>query len=436
MLKDKLLLLAVAILVCQLTKAQYLMDMVDTTKDMGKNMVSLYNRFDNISLTGYIQPQFQVAQTKGELSYAGGNFATNSNSRFMLRRARILFDYSHFPRTGTGASFHFVFQVDATERGVNVRDVWGQLLENKYKMFAFTIGLFARPISYELNLSSAFRESPERGRMSQILMNTERDLGVMVTFEPRIKESKLNFLRVDLGVFNGPGLPASVEDYDSHKDIISRVVIKPRLLSKNVTLGGSAGIYYGGLSQNTPYVYNTTTVAGVKTFVVDSAITNIGNIAPRKYYGADMQLTINNRVGATQLRAEFLGGSQTASATSTQTPGAAFAATQGYYIRNFTGAYFYFLQNLGSVKSQAIIKYDWYDPNIFVKTTEIGAAGSNFNAADIKYSTLGVGYLYYMNEHIKFVLYYDFVYNEITSLPGYTANVKDNVLTLRIQFRF
>jgi len=33
-------------------------------------------------------------------------------------------------------------------------------------------------------------------------------------------------------------------------------------------------------------------------------------------------------------------------------------------------------------------------------------------------------------------LYYDFVYNEITNLPGYTANVKDNVLTLRIQFYF
>jgi hypothetical protein len=436
MLKKILPLLAVTILFCQLLQAQYLMDLIDTSQNMGKNMLDLYNRYDHLKLSGYIQPQFQLAQTKGELSYAGGNFAANSNSRFMLRRARVMINYSNFPKEGNGPSYQFVFQIDATERGVNVRDVWGQVLENKYKMFAFTIGLFARPISYEVNLSSAFRESPERGRMSQILMNTERDLGAMVTFEPRKSTSKLNFLRVDVGVFNGPGLPAPVEDYDSHKDIISRIVIKPQPLTKKITLGGSAGIYYGGLTQNTKYAYNAETVAGIKTFVVDSAVTNVGMVAPRKYYGADMQLTINNRVGSTQFRGEFLGGSQTASSTSTQTPGAAFTGTQGYYVRNFNGAYFYFLQNLGSLKHQVIIKYDWYDPNTFVKTTEIGAVGSNFNAADIKYQTLGVGYIYYMNLNIKSVLYYDFVYNEITSLPGYTANVKDNVLTLRIQFRF
>ncbi len=435
MLKNKLPLLAIAILFCHLAKAQYLMDMIDTSKAMGKSLLDLHDRYDNIRLSGYIQPQFQVAQTKGELSYAGGNFAANSKSRFMTRRARVMVNYSNFAVAGDAPSYQFVFQIDATERGVNVRDVWGQILENKYKMFAFTIGLFARPISYEVNLSSAFRESPERGRMSQILMNTERDLGAMLTFEPRESTRKLKFLRVDFGVFNGPGL-SSPADYDSHKDIISRVVVKPLPLSKNMTLGGSAGIYYGGLSQNTQYVYNPQTVAGIKTFVVDSAITNVGLLAPRRYYDANMQLNIANKIGFTTLRAEFLGGSQTASSTSTATPGASFTGTQGYYIRSFNGAYFYFLQNLGSLKHQAIIKYDWYDPNTYVKTTEIGAAGSNLNAADIKYSTLGVGYLYYLNEHIKLVVYYDFVYNEKTTLSGFTSNVKDNVLTLRMHFRF
>jgi hypothetical protein len=142
MLRRKLLLPPMPIVCCQMPQAQYLMDMVDTSKDMGKGLLALHHRFDNIKLTGYIQPQFQVAATKGELSSVG-NFAANSNSRFMLKRARILIDYSHFPTAGNGASYHFVFHVDATERGVNVRDVWGQLLENKYKMFAFAIGLFA-----------------------------------------------------------------------------------------------------------------------------------------------------------------------------------------------------------------------------------------------------------------------------------------------------
>ena len=41
--------------------AQYLMDMVDTTKSMGQDMLGLYKRFNAIRLSGYIQPQFQVA---------------------------------------------------------------------------------------------------------------------------------------------------------------------------------------------------------------------------------------------------------------------------------------------------------------------------------------------------------------------------------------
>ena len=36
--------------------------------------------------------------------------------------------------------------------------------------------MFARPFGFEINYSSSDRESPERGRKSQILMKGERDL--------------------------------------------------------------------------------------------------------------------------------------------------------------------------------------------------------------------------------------------------------------------
>ena len=409
--------------------------MVDTSKEMGKGMLSLFNRFDHIRLSGYIQPQFQATQTKGAKGFAGGDFATNSNNRFMLRRARVRFDYVHFPKTTKGPSLQFVFQFDATERGVNVRDVWGRLFENKYQLFAFTAGLFARPFSYELNYSSGDRESPERGRMSQILMKTERDMGAMVTLDSRNKASKIKFLKIDLGVFNGPGLSATT-DYDSHKDIIGRVTIKPQSLGKKITLGAAASILYGGLSQNTKYVYTTQTVAGIKNFIVDSAVTNVGNIAPRHYYGIDAQLKIKNKVGFTELRGEFIAGKQTASATSSETPGALFTGTEGYYVRNFNGAYFYLLQHLGSTKHQVGIKYDWYDPNTKVQTGDIGKAGSNLSAANIKYSTLGFGYIYHITENAKLVLWYDRITNEKTQLTGFTTDVKDDVFTCRLQFRF
>lgn len=435
MLKKRLPLLAVAVLLCQLLQAQYLMDMVDTTKDMGKSMLALFNRFDHIRFSGYIQPQFQVAQSKGAKNFSGGDFATNSSSRFMLRRARVRFDYVHFPKTGKGPSLQFVFQFDATERGVNVRDVWGRFFENKFQLFALSAGLFARPFSYELNLSSGDRESPERGRMSQILMRTERDLGAMVTFDPRNKTSKLKFLKIDLGVFNGPGL-SSTTDYDSHKDIIGRVTIKPQNISRKISLGAAASVLYGGLSQNTKYLYNTQTIAGIKTFTVDSSADNINRIAPRHYYGIDAQLKIRNKVGYTELRGEFVVGKQTASAASSETPGVLFTGAEGYYIRKFNGAYFYFLQHLGSAHHQVGVKYDWYDPNTKVKRDDIGKAGSNQNAANIKFSTLGFGYIWYITENAKLVLWYDKIMNEKTQLTGYTSDVKDDVFTCRIQFRF
>ena len=99
------------------------MDMVDTTKDLGKGMLSIYKKFDHIRISGYMQPQFQVAQTKGVKNFSGGDFAANVDNRFMLRRGRIRFDYIHFAQK-KGPSVQFVFQFDGTERGVVIRDFW------------------------------------------------------------------------------------------------------------------------------------------------------------------------------------------------------------------------------------------------------------------------------------------------------------------------
>ncbi|HEX2628944.1 MAG TPA: porin, partial [Chitinophagaceae bacterium] len=269
-------------------RAQFLMDMVDTTTDMGKSMLGIYKKFDHIRISGYMQPQFQAAQAKGLKNFSGGDFPANSSNRFMLRRGRVRFDYIHFAKQ-KGPSVQFVFQFDGTERGVAIRDFWGRILENKYGVFALSVGMFARPFSYELNLSSSDRESPERGRMSQILMKTERDLGAMISFEPRKKDHPLRFLKIDAGLFNGQGLAATA-DFDSHKDFISRIALKPYPLSKKIILSAGASYLNGGFFQNTKYVYRTGNNNFGKTYIVDSTTTNMGKIAPRKYYGADVQL--------------------------------------------------------------------------------------------------------------------------------------------------
>jgi hypothetical protein len=413
-------------------KAQYLTDIMDTAKDVGKGVLKVYKKNDRIYVTGYIQPQFQVAQEKGARSFNGGDFATHVNNRFMFRRGRLRVDYARFNDEGQ-LSLYFVFQFDGTERGVAIRDFWGRIFENKWQLFTLTTGMFARPFGYEVNLSSSDRESPERGRMSQTLMRTERDLGAMVSFDPRRDNHPLRYFKIDAGLFNGQGLNAAAE-YDSYKDFIARATLKPYPLNQSLFL--SAGISYlnGGLFQNTQYTYQVANDGNGKQFFVDSSLNNIGRKAPRKYYGADMQWKWTHTYGNTELRAEYWRGTQTASAGTSETP--ASLLQEPYYVRKFDGAFFYFLQHIINNQHQLGIKYDWYDPNTEVKGLEIGKDGNNINAANIKYTTLSFGYNYYINDNVKLMVWYDVVKNESTSLTGYTGDLKDNVFTTRLQFRF
>lgn len=154
-----------------------------------------------------------------------------------------------------------------------------------------------------------------------------------------------------------------------------------------MTFGVAVSLLIGGLTQYNRYQYTTQIIGANNFFLVDSATNNIGKIAPRRYYGIDTQLKIKNKIGFTELRAKCITGKQTASANSSETPGTSFSGLEGYYVRKFNGAYFYFLQNLGSKHHQIGIKYDWYDPNTEVKGEEIGNTSNNLKAVNIKFNT-------------------------------------------------
>ena len=418
----------VGMLVWQPVKAQFLVDMIDTTSTVEKGLWAIYRENDHLQISGYFQPQFQVAQSKGAKNYSGGDFSDFSDNRFMIRRARIRFDYEHFSKDGLPQA-QVVFQVNGSERGVVIRDFWARVYENKWQLFSFTTGMFARPFGYEVNMSSSDRESPERGRMSQILMRSERDLGAMVSLEPRKKNSPLRWLKVDAGIFNGQGLTAK-EEYDSYKDIIGRISVKPIKITPSISVTGGASIFQGGMLQNTKDIYRMED----KQFIVDSSQQNIGTRVPRRYRGVDAQVTFDNPWGKTQLRSEYWWGTQTASAFESNTPGVVLAEPS--YIRQFNGAFFYLVQDVVNEKHQVVLRYDFYDPNRLVDGTQIGKLNSNTHEGDVRFNTFSAGYLHYFNEHMKLMLWYDFIKNEHTSLNGYTTDRKDNLFTCRIQFEF
>jgi hypothetical protein len=417
------------------TAQRYLAD-IDSSFFIKDTVRPTIKRFENLRITGYIQPQFQIAESDGAPSFSGGNFSPFSRSRFMIRRARVKIDYL-LPSKGKFPKALFTFQVDATERGVITRDIFLKLFETKKNNLSMTIGLFARPFGYEVNLSSSFRETPERGRMSQILMPSERDLGVMFSFEPQNQKNKLRHIKIDAGFFNGQGLSGTT-DFDSHKDFISRLTVKPYKINKSEISGGISFLR-GGWKNGTKYVYYSETVNGNKVFTVDSSNANLGKSSPRHYYGADVQFKVYHKWGETELRAEHWFGTQPGTAASISNPGT-LPTLNGLpvptYVRHFNGSFFCFLQNIINTKHQLLVKYDWFDTNIKVSGTEIGKPGTNLSASDIKFSTIGVGYVYHFNPQTKLILYYDIVENELTQLAGYTTDLKDNILTCRLQFRF
>jgi hypothetical protein len=106
------------------------------------------------------------------------------------------------------------------------------------------------------------------------------------------------------------------------------------------------------------------------------------------------------------------------------------------------GWYVNYVQNIG-LQHQFVLKYDEYDPNTDAQGSDIGAPGRNLTAADLKYTTLGIGWIYHWDANVKFTFYYDMVTNETvnlatssTSLIPFKEDIKDNVFTIRMQYKF
>ncbi len=384
-----------------------------------------YIQIQKLRFSGYFQFQYQMADTAGMHSYGAGDFAQDVDNRFTIRRARMKMTYAD-------SLAQYIIQLDATEKGVLVRDAYMRMRIGKVKLFHLTAGIFDRPFGYEISYSSRLRESPERGRMSQILFPNERDLGAMLSVDLRPKS--LQQLKLDMGFFNGTGF--TINDYDSKKDFIGRLSFRNEE-NKLVRFGMGTSLYYGGLINTSKYVYRTEG----SVFKIDSNTSNFQSYEKRIYVGANFQINFATPAGLTIIRAEYIQGQQPGTEFSSDSP-TKKPIPAATYLRKFNGAYVYLVQNILRTRHQAVLKYDWYDPNTDVSGAEIGISGSNTSSADVRYDTWGLGYIYRASDNIRIMAYYDIVRNEETEISGinsttdYRKDLEDNLFTLRLQYRF
>src|SRR6185295_8963672 len=84
-----------------------------------------------LKFTGYIQVQYQHADEEGIRTFAGGDFPTHAQNRFTVRRGRLKLVYE-------GDVTQVTLQIDATERGVVLKDAFLKLSEPWTKWLSLT----------------------------------------------------------------------------------------------------------------------------------------------------------------------------------------------------------------------------------------------------------------------------------------------------------
>jgi len=395
-----------------------------------------------LKISGYIQTQYQYAETDADgisfnLPNRANEYEANalkSYGRFGVRRGRIKFIYEEKLIQG-------VFQLDITEKGVSLKDAFLAVRDPLFGTNILQAGIFMRPFGHEISYSSSRRESPERSRIVQSLFPDMFDLGTMLTLQPA-KTSPLNILKLEAAFVAGNGLRPQIS---SRMDFIGRLsVAKP--LGSNTQFGLGVSTYLGGVQQTDERRY----VMKDKQFTLESNTPdNIGRYAKRQYYGADAQFSVTSIMGFTQLRGEYIFGVHPGNANGAY----AFKHTalpQGpVYMRKISGGYITLAQDFGATPLTFVGKYDWYNPNTEVSRNEIGVQGSGTGAGDISRYTVGLGILWRFNPSLRLTAYYDIVINERTvNLKdtknergdiiryGYEGQRKENVFTLRLQYRF
>jgi hypothetical protein len=353
-------------------------------------------KLNKIKVSGYIQSQWE--------SYGADLEKTNGyNNTFYIRRARVKFTYE------ATDGVKFVLQPDFSTGNLVLKDAYVVLNIPKLKAWTLWMGQMNRP-DYEVEYSSSSREVLERSRYTTTIYPGEREIGAKLEYNG-IKVPLLFQLMVMNGNFTG----TQAKDVDSKKDIMARAVYSIKMPNQGIGIDLGPDLYYGGnLAKVNKYVKNS-------DGTLDS-LSNPWKYLDKNWFGGEIRI-YSDVLGGTSLKAEYMSGINSVASATAGTMAQQKASPNLY--NNFTGYYVYLVKNVGP-KNQAVVRYDYYDPN---NKLSGDAAGNN-----IYYKTWTVAWQYYLNDNIRITLNYIMPKNEINALNP--TDKKDNVFTVRLQAKF
>lgn len=383
------------------------------------------SRWGKIRFSGYIQGEIEIGQKDATLFVGAPKAPTeNTFTRFGIRRGRLKAAYTNYIKGWEGNA---VIQIDVTEKGVAVKDVYFSLTEPWWKSVSLQIGIFNRPFGNEIAYSSRLRETPERSTVFRTLFPGERETGAMLTITdpgPRIINTKL-----ETGIFGGNGVN---RDTDNRKDWITHLSFG---MNHPVKWTFGSSFYLGGVYQPTDSLYI------MKGNFFKRIKNRRGSYSKRLYGGIDAGVEIKSCLGKTTLRGEFIAGQQPGTALSSKSPDTGELPENlpenDIYKRKFLGWNLYFVQQILNSAHSIVLRYDGYNPNREISGDEIGRPGSFTGAADLSRQNFGIGYILQFIPQARIMVYYDFAFNEKSPyVPGYTQHRKENIFTLRLQYAF
>ena len=384
-------------------------------------------------ISGYIQAEWQHFDLSEDPNDRG-IYSDERRNFFQIRRGRVKFTHS------SEEGIQGVLQLDATERGVAVKDAYLSVPLVDSNLLDVTVGLFNKP-NYEVERSSRKRESPERSQVVRAFYPGERDLGFMFTSSPFRGDFAPT---LQLALLNGTG---SKPENDAFKDITLRVHLPiPTGEDSDVDAAIGALYYIGGLRLEDDTVVTWSDGERVPEHRdISGSWPGYGN---RSHVGVEFQLGAELLpMGRTELRGEYLFGTMPSEATrdvlqivphsdptdSLQLFDTSFVPVPTVAIRRQSGYYITLVQGLGDNLSVAA-KYDLFDRNT-------GLSGESASDSDDRASTIiGFGLLADFGP-VRLTGWYEipsFADGEsrYTDSEGvvHSEDLKDNRTTIRFQY--
>lgn len=377
-----------------------------------------------LEFSAYFNGQFQYAQKDVRRVSVGApneNYGEKEFSRIGVRRAFFTTVF----QTGIAKAYLTIEARD--NQRIWFSDAFIELTDPWTKRFSLSVGGLNPNFGYELSVSPSMYELAEGTGFIYTLIPDIYDIGAQLSYKG--PESWGN-LQVNLSMVGGNGLQA---DNDSRRDFVGSVRAST---NKELPLRLSGGISYyrGSMYQGTDRVLK---MQGNK-FVADVNESHVGDYAKREYFNAHAQLAFNSSIGLTQLRSEYFFGTQPSAPDAFGIPIINYLPNYDTYIREFRSGYLYFLQQIGPKLPVTLwAGYSRHDPNKEVSKHEVGQ--NLTTEADLAYENATFGLIWHPYPGVRVQSFYEMPFNEksnsLTQL-GYHQDKKDNVFTLRLQYKF